>query len=245
MSFDGVLWLENAWDRALNLLYPRVCCVCQRPIGMDARVCGDCKQGLRYIGNLRCLKCGKPLSGDDEEYCADCRAGGHIYTQGTGVWGYSDGISRSIYQFKYHGMRDYARFYGAELARCCGGMIQAWGADVFVPVPLHGSRYRKRGYNQAALVARQAGRLLGLPVDEGLLVRRHGTRPQKELDEKGRRENLKNAFIISRNVVEYSKVVLVDDIYTTGATVDECSRVLLDAGVKSVYFAALCIGRGF
>ena len=150
-----------------------------------------------------------------------------------------------MYRFKYGNRREYAAFYGEMLVRLRGHIILSWKPDVIIPVPLHPARYRKRGYNQAELIARQIGKSLGIHVDEKTLVRSVNTAPQKELNDKERTKNTKNAFQVTHNIVKYKRVLLVDDIYTTGATLDACSDALTNAGAAQVYFAAVCIGRGF
>ena len=124
-------------------------------------------------------------------------------------------------------------------------MLRSWQPDALIPVPLHKSRMRKRGFNQAALVAERMGERLGIPVEEKLLIRVKKTNPQKELNDSARRENLKNAFQLCGNDVKLKRVVLIDDIYTTGSTLDAAAAALLAAGVEKVYFLSICIGRGF
>lgn len=117
-------------------------------------------------------------------------------------------------------------------------------ADAIIPVPIHRSRYRRRGYNQAELVAAELSRLTGIPMYERLVTRSRKTAPQKELTIQERQNNLKKAFNITSNDVKLKKTILVDDIYTTGSTLDAVAMELKRHGVKSVYFIALCIGDG-
>ena len=112
-------------------------------------------------------------------------------------------------------------------------------------MPLHAKRLADRGFNQAKLVADALGKRLGIPSDDTVLIRDRSTVPQKELDDKQRFKNLENAFIITENVVRYKKVIILDDIYTTGATMDACAKALHEGGVHEVYSVVLCIGRGF
>lgn len=251
MHFDCVSKIAKAAGRmaelGADLLYPKVCPVCMQIAAADDNngICGNCKSKLKYISNPRCLKCGKQISSDEIQYCYDCARSGHIYRQGVGVWGYTKEISESIYAFKYHNQRCFAPVYADEIAACCGNIIKSWDAQALIPVPLHADRMKKRGYNQAALIAGELGEKLCIAVDEELLIRNRNTKPQKELDDKERFKNVENAFIIERNVVKYKKVILVDDIYTTGTTVDACAKALMQKGVREVYFVSLCIGRGF
>ncbi len=123
-------------------------------------------------------------------------------------------------------------------------MLRSWQAEALIPVPIHKSRMRKRGFNQAALVAERMGERLGIPVEKDILVRVKKTKAQKNLSDAERRENLKNAFQVSGNELKLKRVVLVDDIYTTGSTLDAGASVLREAGAEKVYFLSICIGRG-
>ena len=121
--------------------------------------------------------------------------------------------------------------------------IRAWKPDALVPVPVHYTRKRERGYNQAEVLAKVIGGKMGIPV-EGRLVRRvRKTLPQKLLGDRERQNNLKRAFKIDRNDVKLKTVIIIDDIYTTGSTVDACAAVLKCAGVKKVYFITAAIGK--
>lgn len=147
--------------------------------------------------------------------------------------------------FKYHNKREYSDFYADDIARHLGYSIQAWNADILIPVPIHQIRKRKRGYNQAELLAKKIGNKIGIPVDSEKLFRIKKTLPQKELNDIERRKNLEDAFHVDKNVVQYKKAIIIDDIYTTGSTIDACAKALKAAGVKYVYFICLCIGHGY
>ena len=112
-------------------------------------------------------------------------------------------------------------------------------------MPIHKKKRRKRGFNQAELIAGELEQLMGIPMDCEALVRVVKTVPMKELDNAHRVKNLQNAFQVREKVVRYRKVLIVDDIYTTGATFDACAAVLKDAGVSQVYGISLCVGDGF
>ena len=113
-----------------------------------------------------------------------------------------------------------------------------------MPVPIHPSRKRRRGYNQAELIARELSGLSGIPVNTALMERIKKTRPLKNLSHEERQNNLKRAFKIRQNDVKLNTIVIIDDIYTTGSTIDSMARVLHGAGITEVYFVALTIGRG-
>lgn len=231
-------------ESLLDAVYPTTCPVCDR-IEKPAKICDKCRKKLHYIGQQRCLKCGKAMGDAVTQYCYDCERKKHIFEQGAAVWSYSEDIKDSIYRFKYKNHRIYADVYGDEIKNSIGALIRNWNADAVIPVPIHKRKRQLRGYNQAELIARAISERCEIALDCDILSRVVFTKPQKELDDGGRLKNLENAFHIEKNVVKYSKVILVDDIYTTGATIDACASVLLAAGVKQVYYVALCIGRGF
>ena len=111
-----------------------------------------------------------------------------------------------------------------------------------IPVPMYRKKQRLRGYNQAELLAREIADQRNLPLICDLVLRVKNTKPQKELEGKDREENLKKAFIITKNDVKLRKILIVDDIYTTGSTVDAIAEVLKKSGVEEIYFLSLCIG---
>lgn len=234
----------------IRVFYPKVCPVCEKilpdiPDENKAGVCLKCNSGLHYIKAPRCMKCGKQIYNTNDEFCTDCKNKKHEFVQGAGVFAYDEEIKKSIYRFKYSNQREYSRFYAGAAASRLGYQIRHWAPDAIIPIPLSTIKYLKRGYNQAELLADDIGKLLDIPVDNTILVRTRNTRPMKELNDEERVKNLQNAFKIRPNIVKYKKVLLIDDIYTTGATIDACAAVLKEAGVREVYFVSVCIGNGF
>ena len=122
--------------------------------------------------------------------------------------------------------------------------MAGWRAQAFVPIPLHPSRRRKRGFNQAELLAKELSGRSGIPADAGLLMRVKKTRAQKELNDQERLTNLKDAFSVRKRKVPYQNIILVDDIYTTGSTMDAAAKVLKENGAKNIYFVCICVGNG-
>lgn len=228
----------------IELLFPRRCPVCDKPVDKMGRyICGKCRKKIQYVQSPFCLKCGKSLKDDSAEYCEDCRNANHIFDRGRALYEY-DTVKEAVYRFKYEGRKEYADFFGKELADKLGREIKEWKADAIVPVPLHKDREKKRGYNQTALVARVLGRKLNIPVNEKIICRKKATAVQKKLKGKERQNNLKNAFKIGQNDVKLKTIIVVDDIYTTGTTMDEMARCLKNAGVREVYCISLAVGRG-
>lgn len=224
----------------VDYLYPPRCpmCDCISPEG----ICAACRKKAIYIREDFCLKCGKPLTDSRREYCDDCVKRKHAFEQGRALLSYQGDVKRSLYRLKYGNKREYADVYGKEMAKQLGGWIRRTGITLIVPVPLHPARRRLRGYNQAALLARAVGRQLGIPVEERLLYRRRGTAPQKTLSAKERRENLKNAFSVRGDPRPGERILLIDDIYTTGSTADAAAACLKRAGKCRIYVLSAAIG---
>lgn len=232
-----------------DMLFPPVCPVCGRVCGFTGgkrdEICAECVDKLHYIKEPYCMKCGKKITDETKEYCYDCTVKRHYYEQGISIYEYTDDIKQSLYRFKYHGKREYAAFYGRQAAACGKDDIARWGIDIVIPVPMYAAKKRKRGYNQAELIARELASNLNLVCASGILIRSRKTTPMKELNDEQRRKNVEKAFFVEKNVVEYKKILLVDDIYTTGATIDSCAKALYEKGARKVYFLCLCAGKGF
>jgi len=227
----------------LQLLFPLRCPVCDGIVRQSGeKVCLDCMKRLTLLTPPWCMKCGKKLA-EEAEYCSDCRRKDHLFRRGRALYEY-DSAASMIYRFKYSGRREYAAFFGEQMAEYLGDFIRRVDADALIPVPLHRKRKKTRGYNQAELLARALGRQMGIPVAAELVVRVKNTEPLKYENPEERQNNLKRAFLIRQNDVKLKKVIVVDDIYTTGSTMDEMTRVLREAGVEEVYCIALACGAG-
>ena len=227
----------------LQLLFPRRCPACDgivRPMG--EKLCTECMGSLKLLTPPWCMKCGKKVTGR-KEYCMDCSRKEHEFIRGRGLYEY-ESAALSIYRFKYGGRQEYAPFYGEQAAEYLGDFVRSIQPDGLVPIPLHKKRKRARGYNQAELLARAIGDKLGVPVYSDFLSRDKNTEPLKYQNPEERQKNLKKAFNIRQNDVKLEKVILIDDIYTTGCTMDEAARTLKSAGVKEIYFIARACGAG-
>lgn len=226
----------------VSLLFPIRCPVCDEAVKRkEGRVCQGCRSRLKEVEEPFCLSCGRPLSEEKEQYCVDCAGKKHKYIRGRALYEY-ESAAESIYRFKYGGRREYAMFFGKEMAEKLGGFIRKASPDALVPVPLSRKRFGRRGYNQAQLLAEVMGAELGIPVYTHLAARVRNTLPQKELNVQERQNNLKKAFKIIENDVKLSTIIIIDDIYTTGSTMDALAEVFLQSGVKKVYFAVLSVG---
>lgn len=238
------LTIRDIINDVVDIIYPPRCPICNR-VTVTNTACDDCRYKLKYVGQNRCLKCGKELNSQDAEYCEDCKRIKHAYDYGVAVFSYDESIKASIYRFKYKNYKVYAEFYAAEICRIYENIIRNWEIEIIIPVPMYRRKQQIRGFNQSEIIAERLSYLLNIPMDSNFLSRKKNTTPQKDLTDQDRVINIKNAFQIEQNSVKYNKVLLVDDIYTTGTTIDECAKLLKQNGAKSVYFVTVCIGRGF
>lgn len=230
-------------EKCLGILYPQTCCFCGR-VNREP-ICKECKEEVIYIQEPICKKCGKPIRYAENEYCSDCEDTQFHYEQGRSVWLHTGRVRWSVYQFKYHNRRIYSKFYAREFTRLYGDWIRSCGIEVIIPIPLHRKRRKKRGYNQAEKLARNLGKLTKIRVETKAVIRTRNTKPQKELSNKERRKNLRDAFRVTKYWKGEKNVLLVDDIYTTGNTIDSVAKVLKENGAQKVWFLTISIGQGF
>jgi len=229
----------------LNLLFPQkpYCVICSsRLTHASTVICQDCKDKIIPLNEPLCRKCGKPLQIQREEkLCYDCQIDHHAFIQARSYGHYEGILKQLIYEFKYHGKQEIAEVLGNLMFDVLRGLL--WPTfDYLIPLPLHAKRQRQRGYNQAYLLAKVLSRESGVPLFCDL-IRVKPTEHQTLLDKTLRKENLKGAFkIVKSSKIHDKTVLLVDDVYTTGATSGECSKSLLEAGAKAVY--VLTCARG-
>lgn len=208
-------------------------------------ICHDCFMKIKIIKPPICMKCGKPVAADEKELCRDCSTKNFLFKRGVAAFSYSAAMKSSMYAFKYNNRREYGKYYAEVIEDRFYNTVKSWNCEVLIPVPLHKSKYLRRGYNQAEVLAAALSRCFNLPVDSNILIRTRNTRPQKELSDSERRNNIENAFQTRTNSLKYKKIILVDDIYTTGTTINECAGALKHSGAEEVYFITACIGNGF
>ncbi len=228
----------------LGLFWPEVCPFCGK-----VNASGPCPGCISDLKTLKikgpgCFCCGKPVKSPEQEFCLDCRRTKKSFEQGRSLWIHRDPVKKSIYLLKYHNLRSSGYFFAYLMAGRYKKQIEDWNPDLIMPIPLHPGRKRKRGYNQALLVADALGEILDIPVDAHSLARRGLTSPQKKLDHGSRRENLRKAFLLRESFRPVRSVLLIDDIYTTGSTLDTAAFLLKKRGVGQVYFLTVSIGAG-
>ena len=227
--------------RIIRAFYPDVCPNCGKVVD-HVELCKDCKDAFRFIEGPICAICGRPVKDDSVYTCDDCKVTKHYFKRNLSTFEYRGDIKDCIYRFKYGNMRCYAEFFARETCKRFGKTLKHWKIDAIVPVPMYSKKQKKRGYNQAEEFANALSRETGIKVDSKLLIRRKDTVPMKSLSKQQRYENLQKAFKVNKGRPKYKRVLIVDDIFTTGSTIDACAKVLLKSGADIVY--GLCISSG-
>ena len=226
----------------VKLLYPNRCVFCERLC--ENAVCEQCKRELVYVNEPRCKKCGKSIRYDTQEYCHDCESREKAFDVGRSLWVHKGIVAESLYRFKYHKRIANAKTYAEELVKRYEKHIYRWGIDEIIPVPVHKKRMEKRGFNQAEVIAEYVSENLRIPINRNAALRTVHTKPQKHLSGKRRRQNLRGAFRMKKNARVSGNILLIDDIYTTGSTLEELAFILKQAGARKVCFLTISIGQG-
>lgn len=228
----------------LSYLFPRCCPIC-RHILKDPQtlICPECYKKVEFVREPSCFSCGKPLERQEAEFCSDCRKHPKTFQKGMALCLYNNEVRDSLAAVKYENQREFAQFYVEEIRRQKADLLQKLNVELIVPVPLHKRKRRQRGFNQAMLFAEGIGDILNCPVSEQALIRTKYTKPLKALTPKERQETMKQSFWAS-DQVRGKKILLVDDIYTTGATTECCTKELMEKGATTVFVFCIAIGHG-
>lgn len=229
----------------LDLLLPPACLLCGTELRRSGRLplCRDCRAGILPLPASHCPRCALPHTAEDgsAHLCEGCLREPPPFTSVSAAGLYEDKLRLAVQRFKYRAAVDLEKTL-ANLLYCTLAKKTAPRPDLILPVPLHASRLRERTYNQSLLLARNLGRRQAIPVDGSLLIRTRPTPPQQGLRLKERRRNLKDAFSMTRPLAG-ERILLVDDVLTTGATARECGRTLLAGGASEVRVAVLARAR--
>jgi ComF family protein len=229
--------LRRAGAVVLDALLPPQCLSCRTEVAEPGVLCPTCWGAIRFLGPPQCAVCGMPfeLPSPDGALCAACLGSRPAFDAARAVFRYDEGSRGLILSFKHGDRTEAAPAFGLWLARAGGELIAR--ADLIAPVPLHWTRLFRRRYNQSALLAQSLAKTSGVPVALDLLRRRRATPSQGRLSRSGRRRNVQGAFEVGREKrarLTGRRVLLIDDVLTTGATVEACSATLLRAGAASV-----------
>lgn len=223
--------IKHAFQQILDVLYPPKCVSCGFA---GSHFCADCRANLVHIRSPVCQKCGYPLS-SVANTCQECQI--HSFSNLNSVRSVaffdSTFLRPAIHKFKYQNRRILSADF-AHLLKDCYAANQLV-TDIIVPVPLHKSRQKERGYNQSEVLAKSLAPLISQPIDQTSLIRWRATKAQMSLDAIQRQGNVADAFKCLSDELSNKTVLLIDDVFTTGATLNACARVLRQAGAKSIH----------
>ena len=235
--------LKRAGRAVLDLVYPPLCIGCRAQVAESGALCAACWQNVRFLDGPMCAACGLPFEFDPggDTLCAACHARPPAFDKARAVMRYDESSRGPILALKHGDRLDLSPVFARWLDR--GGRELLAEADLIVPVPLHPSRLWSRRYNQSAELARALGRLAAKPCDVLALTRSRATPSQGAMrSAKARRRNMLGAFKVEprhKSAIAARNILLVDDVLTTGATVDACARALKRAGAAKVLVLAL------
>jgi ComF family protein len=235
--------IRAAFDALTAILFPAPCRICLQPLTNASRIpiCETCLSSLERIAEPMCKCCGRPFanplaSQTLQPLCRLCRANLYGFSRARSFAIYNDALGAAIILLKYEAVMRLGDWFATRLAETIAQYGEGFRPDVIVPVPLHPDRLRERGYNQADLIARPLARRLGVKLRPDVLVRTRPRPPQLVLSRTERWKSVGGAYATREGVrVDKLRVLLVDDVMTTGATLDSCARALRKAGAAEVF----------
>jgi len=241
--------IEYIKEGLLNFIFPLDCKMCEKPIreSKGYSICEDCFKTIELIERPYCIKCGKPLipsvffKQNREILCLDCKRKKYSFefSRSTGI--YDKVLKKCIHLFKYYGEK--------KLAKPLGKLMVDYlvkndefkkKIDLIIPVPLHKNDLRKRGFNQSILLGRVVGNYFSISVGEKVLIKKKLTPFQANLSKKEREKNILRAFLVEKpKEIKGKNILILDDVFTTGATVEECTKELMKARAKNIFVLTL------
>ena len=253
-------YIEKLKNSILDFTFPRRCIICDNVLtfGNDLEskyLCSECRKRYNevfdFIKNPTCKKCGAEIKDASNPYCDRCikkyftDKNDSYYEYGIGLLRYKESIKESLHKIKYQGRKEYLEFYGRSFARMKKDEFIKMNVECFIPTPIHDKRLNERGYNQAEVLADFISDELkklnvDIKVEKDFLYRIKNTKVLNKLDNIDRNKEIKDAFFVNKEK-NYKRVCLIDDIYTTGSTIESMAKSLKENGVEKVYFAAITI----
>jgi ComF family protein len=229
--------IKNIFRFILDVLLPPRCFVCRKTVYKENGLCSECFSQFHFLSNQCCPICGRPYTFPVENskrlVCVKCLKNPPKLKRLKAVFAYDDFSKSIILSFKHGDRTDIAPYFGKLLYQYGKEILSE--CDYIIPVPLHWSRLLKRKYNQSSLIAKELEKISGKKCLYNNLKRIKQTPSQGHKTKKERFQNIKNALKVSNpEPIKGKTIVLIDDVYTTGATLNECARVLLASGAKSV-----------
>ncbi len=234
-------------DGVLQLVYPPVCWICQRPqTALQDGVCPPCTESLTHDRLPTCPRCSSTVGpfSNTNDGCGNCRNAGFAFDRAIRLGAYEGLLRDTILRMKNPGGYELAEVMGAVWANFAGARLREVGPDAVVPVPLHWTRRWRRGFNQSELLAAALAKKLGVPCRPGWLARTRRTSPQTQQTPAQRKDNVRGAFRAPAGLPLRGKtILLIDDVLTTGSTAHEAARALRPAQPARIIVAVLAHGR--
>lgn len=249
--------VESLRRMILDLCFPsNIYCICCGNLIDNSRVyslCDQCLESLHWANGRTCSKCGKVLADTEKrklldeireglELCDDCKNNNFYFDRGFTCMQYGSVEKEMVHKYKFNG----CAYMGEKLGKILLDriLLENLRVDMVMSVPMHPKNQLKRGYNQSELMAKVVAKGLGVVYNNRVLIRKHYKAPMNKLNAEQRHANVKDSYGIAEESLKLQRerILLIDDIYTTGSTVDECSRILLEAGADKVYVLTLAAG---
>lgn len=224
-------------NRLLDIIYPPRCIMCMGNVHENGNICATCWGDVNFISDPQCELCGFPFDFDTqiELICAGCMKEKPRFAKARAVFLYDDASRKMITSFKYNDRTENRTAYARWMARVGADMLK--DADILVPVPIHFGKLFLRKYNQAGILAQELVKISGGRCILNALIRKRYTKTQAGFNRNLRFKNIKGAFAVNQkhlSKLQNKKILLIDDVITTGATAEECTKILLKAGVAKV-----------
>lgn len=230
----------NIGAKLVDMLFPPVCLHCHKRIADQKMwLCGACHEKLSFIPEQHCPKCGYPT---EQEECFNCAENHYSFKQAVSVFLFQDSARTLVHELKYTGLTDIADWFANQMYKNLLADKDLQDIDYVTAVPLHRVRRRERGFNQSDLIAKALASRMNSKFTDQALRRKTYTKSQTILNSTSRRQNLKGAFSVGRLNPSGLSFLLIDDVFTTGTTVNEATKVLLKAGAKQVFVMTACHG---
>ncbi len=227
----------NIFHGILDLLLPRVCSSCGQKVKNTALLCDECAKELREYHQNECTFCGKAIS--TGHICVDCRKE-YSFDDVFSGFHFTPVVQRLIHDFKYSELRTNGKFLSEQFATRLAHVTSFQHVDYIIPVPLHNTKRRERGFNQSDIIAQIISDKLDIPVLRKTVLRKKFTKTQTKLTKDAREKNVSDAFIVrDRDRLKEKSVVLVDDVLTTGATMKSIALLLRENLIQKVYVVTL------
>lgn len=215
-----------------DILFPRRCPLCGAVINRTERICSKCSKDVEFIRRPICRICGRPL------YTCNCRQGKYAFVRNVSPLIYTRAAKKGIHRLKFNNSPASSVYFGKLMANAVNTEYLSLGIrfDCVMGVPMHSDEYRSRGYNQANLLAKTVSEEIEVPHFVKVLIKYRKNSAQHTLSYKERQRNIQGVFRVARPEAVIGRTILLcDDVTTSGTTLNECARTLLDAGAKSVY----------